>query len=239
MGLFDPLIIVMLHLCSWRTVVVREMAGPGMIAPILMHQLGLSVCRRVATQGSSLGKREEVRGPCFGGDQTSSQRYGEFEGFPTKSALFGLVIYSGPWRCVETPRPTFFFHLCDMDSPLVVNLSMQPCCVAAVGKVHLNLSDQYYQLPNPNQSQPCAEKTPGVERWDAFGSNDFDAKNLAVKSIVTCHASTCFWRKKRWRFHDIFAGWKLGFFLVGKATIFFPKMGDWQSWRLFQCWKHW
>ena len=36
------------------------MAGPGMIAPILMHQLGLSVCR------SSLGKREEVRDPCPG-----------------------------------------------------------------------------------------------------------------------------------------------------------------------------
>ena len=85
------------------------MAGPGMIAPILMHQLGLSVCRRVATLGVLLGSGKRSGILVLGGSN-KQPKYGEFEGFSTKSALFGLVIYSGPWRCVETPRPTFFFH---------------------------------------------------------------------------------------------------------------------------------
>ena len=36
--------------------------------------------------GSFVGKREEVRDPCLGGS-SKQPRYGEFEGFPTKSAF--------------------------------------------------------------------------------------------------------------------------------------------------------
>ena len=53
------------------------MAGPGMIAPILMHQLGLSACRRVATLGVLLGSGKRLGiirfYPVLGEDQTSSK----------------------------------------------------------------------------------------------------------------------------------------------------------------------